>query len=226
MYGRAGLEKEKSVARVVLVALSDWSKTVLSVAPGYRERVRSWTEVLRDRGLRSPRLVCGGGHLGIWGTIRNACPEVAEQRCSNHKILNVLANLMLRAIPYAETREGAERLRRVFTRWCVERSYRAAGALERDWDRMVALYDFRKEHWRHLRTTKPVESPFSMLLIRTNAARRYKRVDRAMAVIWKMMMAESKFRRLLPPELMPAACRGATGVDEISSEAQAATVSA
>ena len=47
------------------------------------------------------------------------------------------------------------------------------------------------------RTTNPVESPFAALRLRTDAAKRYKRVDRAIAVIWKMLMvAEQRFRRL------------------------------
>ena len=46
-----------------------------------------------------------------------------------------------------------------------------------------------------------MESPFAALRLRTDAARRYKRVDRAIAVIWKMlMMAEKRFRRLQAPE--------------------------
>ena len=61
-------------------------------------------------------------------------------------------------------------------------------------------YDFPKEHWQHLRTTNPVESPFAALRLRTDAAKRYKRVDRAIAVIWKMLMvAEQRFRRLKAP---------------------------
>ena len=48
---------------------------------------------------------------------------------------------MLRNIPYAETRSEAERLRRVFTRWCGDHSYDAAReAIERDWERMVTFY--------------------------------------------------------------------------------------
>ena len=75
--------------------------------------------------------------------------------------------------------------------------------MERDWDRMVTFYDFPKEHWGHLRTTNPVESPFAALRLRTDAAKRYKRVDRAIAVIWKMLMvAEQRFRRLKAPELI------------------------
>ena len=70
-------------------------------------------------------------------------PEASEQRCWNHKVLNVLdklpkhqhdqARLLLRNVPYAETRAEAERLRRVFTRWCGDHSYEAASeAIERE----------------------------------------------------------------------------------------------
>ena len=222
VYVKAGLEREKAAILVVMAALSDGSKVVLSVVPGYRESTRSWSEVLRDlrdRGLNCPRLVVGDGHLGIWGALRNVWPEAGEQRCWNHKILNVLdklpkrqhdqARLMLRNIPYAETRAEAERLRKVFTRWCGDHSYETAReAIERDWERMVTFYDYPREHWRHLRTTNPVESPFAALRLRTDAARRYKRVDRAIAVIWKMLMvAEKRFRRLQAP----AAAGGADG---------------
>ena len=75
---------------------------------------------------------------------------------------------------------------------------------------MVTFYDFPKEHWGHLRTTNPVESPFAALRLRTDAAKRYKRVDRAIAVIWKMLMvAEQRFRRLKAPELIEDVYLGA-----------------
>ena len=47
----------------------------------------------KRRGLSCPRLVVGDGHLGIWGALRNVYPQAAEQRCWNHKIVNVLAKL-------------------------------------------------------------------------------------------------------------------------------------
>lgn len=47
---------------------------------------------------------------------------------------------------------------------------------------MVAFYDDHKEHWQHLRITNPVKSPFTSLRLRTDAAKRYKRVDGAIAV--------------------------------------------
>ena len=241
VYVKAGLEREKAAVLVVMAALSDGSKVVVSAVPGYRESTRSWSEVLRDlrdRGLNCPRLVAGDGHLGIWGALRNVWPQAGEQRCWNHKILNVLdklpkrqhdqGRLMLRNIPYAETRVEAERLRRIFTRWCGDHSYEAAReAIERDWERMVTFYDYPKEHWRHLRTTNPVESPFAALRLRTDAARRYKRVDRAIAVIWKMLMVAGKrFRRLQAPELMADVYLGAQYVDGIAVEATAEKVAA
>ena len=135
---------------------------------------------------------------------------------------------MLRTIPYAPTRTEAERLRTVFTRWCGDHSYEAASeALERDWDRMVTFYDFPKEHWGHLRTTNPVESPFAALRLRTDAAKRYKRVDRAIAVIWKMLMvAEGRFRRLKAPELIEDVYLGAQYADGIAIESTAEMVAA
>ena len=217
VYVKAGLEKEKAAILVVLVALSDGSKVVVSAMPGYRESTESWSEVLRglkERGLECPRLVIGDGHLGIWGALRNVYREAAEQRCWNHKILNVLdklpkrehaqAKLLLCRIPYSQSRKEAERLRSIFSTWCHERAHEAASeALERDWERMVTFYHFPREHWQHLRTTNPVESPFAALRLRTDAAKRYKRVDRATAVIWKMLMiAEKRFRRLKAPGLM------------------------
>ena len=138
------------------------------------------------------------------------------------------AKLMLRAIPYAETRADAERLRTAFSKWCRNRSYDAASeTLERDWDRMTTFYGFPKEHWVHLRTTNPVESPFAALRLRTDAAERYKRVDRAMAVMWKMLMiAEQRFRRLNAPELMEEVYLGAQYVDGIVAEATVEEVAA
>jgi transposase-like protein len=41
-----------------------------------------------------PRLVIADGHLGIWSALSQVLPEVAEQRCWNHKIVNVLDALL------------------------------------------------------------------------------------------------------------------------------------
>ncbi len=54
-------------------------------------------------------------------------------------------------------------------------------------------------------TTRAVESPLTSLRLRAEAAKRYKRVDRAIAVIWKMLMViEKRFRKVRAPKLMKA----------------------
>jgi putative transposase len=217
IYVKAGLEKEKAALLVVLAALSNGDKVFLAVEPGYRESTESWASVLRSlkqRGMNCPRLVCGDGHLGIWAGLREIFPEADEQRCWNHRIVNAQKHVpkkrqaealeKLKVIPYADTRAEAEALKEKFQRWAKQQGYeKAARLLDDDWERMVAFYAFPKEHWPHLRTTNPVESPFSTVRLRTRAARRFKKVQNATAMIWKTLrVAEQSFRKLNAPELL------------------------
>ena len=72
---------------------------------------------------------------------------------------------------------------------------KAVDVLEDDWERMVAFYDFPEDHWKHLRTTNVVESPFAAVRLRTTAAKRFKRVESATALIWKLLLvAEKRFQ--------------------------------
>lgn len=223
IYVKAGLEKDKAALLVLVAGLRDGRKVVLAVESGYRESAEGWGRMLRDllaRGIGSPRLVIADGHLGIWAALAEIFPEVQEQRCWNHKLVNVLdalprkkqaeAREVLRQIPYAPTQEEAERQRDQFrSRYGAEHP-KAVETLERDWARMVAFYGFPKEHWKHLRTTNPVESPFAAVRLRTAAGKRYKKVANATALIWRVLMvAERAFRRLDHPELLPELAEGA-----------------
>jgi putative transposase len=214
VYVKAGLEKDKAAILVVLAALREGQKVILGIESGYRESTESWAAIVRDlkrRGLRAPKVVIGDGHLGIWGALAAVFPEVAEQRFWNHRILNLLDKLplkrqaaarsLLTKIPYAETREEAERHKRAFQAWCTKRGHGEVGrVVDRDWERLVTFYRFPREHWRHLRTSNPVESPFAAVRLRTAAAKRFKKVENATAVIWKtLLLAEKTFRRLDAP---------------------------
>jgi putative transposase len=54
-----------------------------------------------------------------------------------------------------------------------------------------------KGTWPHIRTTNVVESPFSSVRLRTDAARRFKKVANAPAMVWKLLgVTEKRFRRL------------------------------
>lgn len=75
-------------------------------------------------------------------------------------------------MPYAESRAECERPRDQFVRRHGRLNAKTAETLCRDWGRMVTFYSFPKDHWTHLRTTNPVESPFSAVRLRTDAAKR------------------------------------------------------
>jgi len=223
IYVKAGLEKDKACLLVVIAGLSDGRKVLLAVESGYRESEEAWGCLLRDllaRGMSAPRLVIADGHLGIWAALAGVLPEVAEQRCWNHKIVNVLdalpkklqneARELLCKIPYAPTRREAEKQRQQFRLRYGQQQPKAVETLERDWERLVAFYAFPKGHWKHLRTTNAVESPFAAVRLRTTAGKRYKKVANATALIWRvLLMAEQSFRTLDSPALLPDVAAGA-----------------
>ena len=199
IYVKAGLERDKAALLVVLGAMRDGTKEVL--------------RDLKARGIEAPRLLMADGNAAIWGAVRQVWPEAGEQRCWNHKMRNVLDRLpqreqseakdLLRAVVYAPSRAEAVKAREVFARRYRPWYPKAVDVFEDDWERMVAFYDFPEDHSKHLRTTNVVESPFAALRLRTTAAKRFKRVESATALIWKLLLvAEKRFRRLDAPHLL------------------------
>ena len=120
------------------------------------------------------------------------------------------ARALLCAMPYAETRQEAEEQRDSFIERFGNAYPDAAKILRADWERMVTFYGFPKEHWKHLRTTNIVESPFAAVRLRTTAAKRVKKVANATALIWRVLLvAERSFRRLDHPQLLAEVAEGA-----------------
>ena len=229
IYVKAGIEKEKAALLVIIGALTSGKKIFLACESGYRESKESWSGVLRDltnRGLTLGKLTIADGHLGIWSALTELHPHGKEQRCWNHKIRNVLDSLpkrirfeageLLKQIPYADTATECERLRDAFVRRYEKDYPKATEKLMSDWDRMTTFYSFPKEHWVHLRTTNVVESPFSSVRLRTNAAKRFKKVQNATAMIWRLLLvAEKSFRGLKGYWLLPEVYSGTAFVDGV-----------
>ena len=81
---------------------------------------------------------------------------------------------------------------------------------------MVAYYAFPQEHWRHLCTTNIIESPFAAVRLRTSAAKRFKVVENATALIWKTRRVVAQhFRTLNAPHLCTAIHDGVRYCDGI-----------
>jgi len=238
IYVKAGLEQAKAALLVLIGALADGRKVILAVESGQRESTESWAAVLRAlkaRGLGAPKLTVADGHLGIWSALAQVWPESAEQRCWNHKLRNVVDVVPRKAQPEvkahvqriaaAASRAEAEGERRAFRLAFHTRYPKAVERLERDWERLVASYAFPAEHWRHLRTTNVVESPFDAVRLRTSAAKRFKKVESATALIWRILLVvEQHFRKLNAPHLCAEIYAGVTyrdGVRVVTAKASA-----
>jgi putative transposase len=164
-------EDSKLCLLVVIGVREDGCKELLAVEDGYRESEDSWAAVLRDlreRGMNEARLVTGDGALGAWAALRSVFCGAREQRCWVHKTANVLDALPKRLQPRAKSllHEMVEAPTRADARNALERfrtefdaKYpKAVAKLDKDWEQLTAFYSFPAEHWRHLRTTNPIES--------------------------------------------------------------------
>jgi len=60
-----------------------------------------------------------------------------------------------------------------------------------NWERLTTYYDYPREHWKHLRTSNVVESPFSRVRLRTAASRRFKSQLNATCLIWKSLSPQT-----------------------------------
>ena len=222
IYVKAGIGKEKAALLVVIGVQEDGTKRFLALEPGYRESKESWAEVLRQlkaRGVKSARLFVGDGNLGLWAAVGAVYPESQEQLCWNHKMLNVMDAVSkkeqaqvknyLNAMMYADSRQEAVKERKKFEQ-AFRHNSKAVKTVVENWERLTTYYDFPREHWKHLRTSNVVESPFSRVRLRTAASRRFKSQVNATCLIWKtMMVAEMSFRKLDAPHLVEKVARGA-----------------
>ena len=214
IYVKAGIGRERACLLVVMGADSTGKKHLLGLSEGYRESKESWLGLLRQlkaRGLTEPALAIGAGALGFWAAASELWRWTKQQRCWLHKIRNILDKLpkrerdtaaqRVRAIYLAQHREEARRLTQVLAKEWKGLYDKAAECLLDDLERMLTFYDFPEEHWRHVRTTNPIESPFAAIRLRTNAMKRLPTARSGVHLIFQLMKRqEQKWQRLSHPE--------------------------
>jgi putative transposase len=221
---------------VMVGARLDGTKELVAIADGYRESTESWAELLRDlkrRGMRAPVLAVGDGALGFWGAIRDVFPETLHQRDWVHKTSNVLDSLpksvhkrakkAIHEITEAEDRAHAEKAIEAFASEFSAKWPKAVAKIVDDKAALLRFYDFPAEHWRHLRTTNPIESTFAPVRARTDITKGPGSREAGLAMIFKLMeAAEGRWRRLNGSHLVPLVRAGAKfengGLVEGSSE--------
>jgi transposase-like protein len=229
IYFNIRLDSDDRQCILVLIgATKDGRKELVAVQDGYRESEQSWHEVLVDlqrRGLAiPPKLAVGDGALGFWAALRKAFPTTREQRCWMHKSGNVLDKLpkavqprakeALHEIWMAETRAAASKAFDIFLEKYAAKYPQATSCLAKDRDELLTFYDFPAEHWKHLRTTNPIESTFATVRLRHRRTKGSGSRDACRAMVYKLIEhAQRHWRKLDGHQLIPEVLAGTRFTD-------------
>lgn len=227
-------ENKRQCFLVVMGATPEGKKELLAVQDGYRESEQSWNELLvslKSRGLEMPpELAVGDGALGFWAALRKIYPKTQEQRCWVHKTANILNDVpksvqprmkkVIHSIWEAETKADAKKAMRQFQESYSAKYPKAWERLEKDHDILLSFYDFPAEHWRHLRTTNPIESAFATIRLRHRRTKGCGTRRACLAMMFKLgTHAEKRWRRLNGHEQIVHLISGTKFIDGIGQEA-------
>jgi transposase-like protein len=234
VHFRIRLEEDRLCALVIIGVRPDGTKELLAIEDGYRESTESWSSVLRDlrrRGMRAPVVAVGDAALGFWAALRDVWPDTKEQRCWVHRLANVLDKLPkrlqgkardeLRQIMNAADRTSAEAGIRRFEADYGVKYPKAAQSLVRDQEKLLTYFDFPAEHWKHLRTTNPIESSFATVRLRQKVTKGAGSRTRGLVFAYKLLdMAEQRWRKLDGHHLLPLIRAGVQFQDGVQMERQ------
>ena len=210
-------------------ARPDGAKELLAVEDGYRESAESWKALLRElkrRGMAAPVVAVGDGALGFWAVAREVWPETRAQGCWCHKLVNVLDKLpqrlqsrakrALHEMMYAECRADCEAARARFEAEYQSKYSKAVESLTANWERLVTFFDFPAAHWKHLRTTNVIESPFATVRLRERATRGAGSRSKGLLMAFKLLeMAQLRWRHLDGAQLLPRVREGVKFADGV-----------
>jgi transposase-like protein len=228
---------DKQCLLVIIGATEDGKKELVAIDGGFRESDLSWTQLLTDlksRGLaKGPELAIGDGALGFWKAIAKAYPRCRWQRCWVHKTANVMNKLpkslqsaaksKLHDIWHAENKDEAERLFSDFIKVYGAKYPKVEQCLVKDRDALLTFYDFPAEHWRHIRTTNPIESTFATVRLRTAKVRGCFSANTVITMAFKLCQcAQERWIRLHRPERLAEVIRGVKFVNGIKEKRIAA----
>lgn len=238
---QARLEDDAQCILVIIGATPEGKKELIGFTDGTRESAHDWRTLLLDlkrRGLAiAPELAVADGALGFWKALGEVWPKTREQRCWVHKTANVLNRLpksqhtkakrALQEIWMAETKTDADIAFDAFIESYHVKYDKAAECLEKDREALLAFYDFPAEHWKHLRTTNPIESTFATVRHRTIRAKGCLSNKTALALVFKLVDgAQKTWRKLDGHNQLPKIIQGVKFADGLEVAVKPAAIQA
>ena len=210
-------DDERMCLLVVMGATVDGTKELIAVEAGHRESTLSWKSMLlglRERGLeQDPELACGDGALGFWAALEEVYPKTKRQRCWVHKTANVLDKLpkskqpeakrLLHDIYMSDNKWDANRAYEHFIEVFSENYEKATTCLSKDHDDLFSFFDFPRKHWKHVRSTNPIESTFATVRLRTKRTKGCGSMSATLTMVFKLAQcAERSWKKLHGAKLL------------------------
>ena len=93
---------------------------------------------------------------------------------------------------------------------------KAVTTLEQDADALLTFFDFPAEHWKHLRTSNVIESPFATVRLRQRVTKGAGSRTKGLLMAYKLLdMAQARWRRIDGAHLLPLVQDGVAFVDGV-----------
>ena len=130
---------------------------------------------------------------------------------------------MSREVGRPETRVDVDAAFDFFVKTYGIKYEKAVKKLTKDRDVLLSFYDFPAEHWKHIRTTNPIESTFATVRHRTGKTKGCLSRKTGLAMVFKLMTgAQKKWLKLNGAHRMPEIIQGVEFKDGIKQTTQAA----
>ena len=177
-------------------------RVLLAVMLGMREAEDDWLELGRDltgRGLPCPQLVVADGTPGLIAAIEHCWPQADRQRCTVHRLRNLLAKLPERqrervraaywkALDEADSIKDGERRMRQLIGELTDNGYHAAAAcLGDDLDALLVHLRYPLRHRRKWRSINLLERSLGEVRRRTKVIGRFPGEHSCLSLCWAVL---------------------------------------
>jgi putative transposase len=177
-------------------------RVLLAVMLGMRESEEDWLALGRNlvaRGLPRPQLVVADGAPGLNNAIEQCWPQADRQRCTVHRLRNLLAKLPERerervraaywqALDEAQSVADGERRMRALIGELADQGYAGAAAcLAEDLDALLVHLRYPLRHRRKWRSTNLLERSLGEVRRRTKVIGRFPGETSCLSLCWAVL---------------------------------------